>query len=874
MRLTLPPITPSLLYLLFLALSGFAVADDSTADPARALSSADAAWLAAHPVIRLGIDPNYGPYSFLDEQGRAQGVVPDFLGHIEKKLGVRFSLKTHLDWPGLMAALKQGQIDAIATMVKLPEREADFVFSRIYLPTPLVIMTRNDEPRLKSVEALENLRVALVRDYSSARQTLKLAPGLDPHFVGNPEEGLDAVATGSADAYVGALGVNSFLAIRRGITNLKVNAGFEMSGNGQRFAVRKDWPELARLIDHALLAIPEDERAAIFVRWLPLRSEQVFRLESHSLASRVLPWLLFLTSVVSLAYLSAVIWNRQLRRELARRKSELERALSIAGIGDWSVDVKSGRIHLADVIFRIAGQAPTGCDWATLRSWIHPDSQATGDALCSQMETVSPGETIPDTFIQLLRPDGSTSWLEITVATDFNADGKPFRYYGTARDVSERKHAEEEIRNLAYFDSLTGLPNRRQLLDRLQQALSVSGRSGEIGALLVLDLDRFKDLNDTQGHDAGDELLIEVANQICTHVRREDIVARPGGDEYVIIAENLGAELSTAALQAGAIAEQCRTALSKPFFIGRGAQQYDCTTSIGVTLFQGADTGVDGLLKQAEVALYQAKRAGKNAVRFFSADMQAAIDARMQMETALRQGLKAGELQLHYQPQVDSSGTRIGAEALLRWYPSNAAPVPPASFIPVAEESGLILPIGDWVLKTACAQLKQWEADADTRELSIAVNVSARQFLQADFVDQVIAMLDATGARPERLKLELTESVVLESIETVIDRMRRLKEIGITFSLDDFGTGYSSLSYLKRLPLDQVKIDRAFVRDITTDQNDAAIVRATLAMGQSLGLNVIAEGVETEAQHALLVEYGCPQFQGYLFSKPIPIEDW
>ncbi|MBR0565424.1 EAL domain-containing protein [Azoarcus sp. L1K30] len=874
MRKTFLSYVVRLLLLTVLLSAGPVVADDIDFQTAFAPSPEEAAWLAAHPVVRLGIDPNYGPYSFLDEKGRVRGVVPDFLEHIEKTLGIRFSLTTELDWPALMSALKQGRIDAIATMVKLPEREADFAFSRIYLPTPLVIMTRNDVPQLKSVKALEDLRVALVREYSSAKQTLRLAPGLDPHFVASPEEGLDAVATGSADAYVGALGVNSFLAIRRGITNLKVNAGFDMSGNGQRFAIRKDWPELASLIDRALLVIPEDEKAAIFVRWLPLRSEQVFRLEPHSLASRLLPWLLLLTAVVGLAYLSAVIWNRQLRRELARRKSELERALSIARIGDWSVDVKSGRIHWADEIYRIAGHAPTALDWATVRDWIHPDSQATHDALRTQMESVSPGETIPDTFIQLLRPDGGTRWLEITVATDFDSGGKPFRHYGTARDISERKHAEEQIRNLAYFDGLTGLPNRRQLLDRLQQAVSVSARNVEVGALLMLDLDRFKDLNDTQGHDAGDELLIEVANRIGTHVRREDIVARLGGDEYVIIAENLGSDLSAAALQAGAIAEQCRNALSQPFFIANGGQQYDCTTSIGVTLFQGADTGVDSLLKQAEVALYQAKRAGKNAVRFFSADMQAAIDARMQMETALRQALKAGELQLHYQPQVDSTGTRIGAEALLRWYPCNAAPVPPATFIPVAEESGLILPIGDWVLKTACAQLKQWEADAGTRDLSIAVNVSARQFLQPDFVDQVIAMLDATGARPERLKLELTESVVLESIETVIDRMRRLKKVGITFSLDDFGTGYSSLSYLKRLPLDQVKIDQAFVRDITIDQNDAAIVRATLAMGQSLGLNVIAEGVETEAQHALLVEYGCPQFQGYLFSRPIPIEDW
>ncbi|MDX9839359.1 MAG: EAL domain-containing protein, partial [Azoarcus sp.] len=481
---------------------------------------------------------------------------------------------------------------------------------------------------------------------------------------------------------------------------------------------------------------------------------------------------------------------------------------------------------------------------------------------------------LPTFVSHLVRPDGDSRWLEVSSATDFDAAGKPLRHYGTALDITERKLAEDRIRNLAYFDSLTGLPNRRLLMDRLSQALSASKRSGEYGALIMLDLDRFKDLNDTQGHDVGDLLLIEVARRLTAHVRHEDTVSRLGGDEYIVIAEALGADESSAALEAGLIAEQCRRGLGEAFSLACADTSFHGTTSIGITLFKGNDLTLDVLFKQADVALYQAKKAGRNTVRFFNSDMQSAIDSRIKMESALRRGLHDDEFRLHFQPLVDHGGQRIGAEALLRWFPHGADPVSPAHFIPLAEDTGLILPIGDWVLKKACEQLKRWGSDARTQDLTISVNVSARQFHQPNFVEQVIEEVRQAGVSPSRLKLELTESVVLERVDEVVARMQRLKSEGITFSLDDFGTGYSSLSYLKRLPLDQIKIDQSFIRDIISDRNDAAIVRAILAIGQSLGITVIAEGVETEAQRDLLLEYGCVYFQGYLFGRPVPMEHW
>jgi diguanylate cyclase (GGDEF)-like protein/PAS domain S-box-containing protein len=439
-------------------------------------------------------------------------------------------------------------------------------------------------------------------------------------------------------------------------------------------------------------------------------------------------------------------------------------------------------------------------------------------------------------------------------------------------DITDRKLAEEQIHNLAYFDPLTGLPNRRLFHDRLRQLTASSQRTLEYGVVLMLDLDHFKDLNDTQGHDVGDRLLAEVARRLVANVRREDTVARLGGDEYVIVAGELGRDPSVAAMQAEQIAEKVHRALVEPYLLAEVRPAHHSSASLGVTLFCGQEPGIDLLLKQADVALYQAKNAGRNAIRFFSPEMQATIDARAALEAALRKAADSNELCLYYQPQVDRDGQVMGAEALLRWLPPNAEAISPARFIPLAEETGLIIPTGLWVLEHACAQLGRWQSDPRTQHLLLSINVSARQFHQPDFVDQVRETILAFGIDATRLKLELTESVVLDRVDHVIARMQTIKGLGVSFSLDDFGTGYSSLSYLKRLPLDQVKVDQSFVCDLAHDQSDAAIVRAILAMSQSLGLNVIAEGVETAEQRDFLMEHGCTYFQGYLFGRPAPIE--
>lgn len=440
-------------------------------------------------------------------------------------------------------------------------------------------------------------------------------------------------------------------------------------------------------------------------------------------------------------------------------------------------------------------------------------------------------------------------------------------------DISERKHTEEQIRNLAYFDPLTQLPNRRLLLNRLGQVLISNTRTQEFGALIILDLDNFKDLNDTQGHDIGDLLLIAVANRLLNSARLEDTVARLGGDEYVVIVDHLGTDQNTAVNSSQLIAEKIHHELNIPYFLSSSQHSYHSTPSMGLTLFRGQELTVDVLLKQADVALYQAKGSGRNSIKFFNPEMQASIDARSRMEASMRNGLRNGEFKLYYQIQVDHEENYVGAEALLRWFPANQAPIPPAQFIPLAEDTGLIVSMGLWVMQTACSQLKEWGKNPKTCNLQISINVSARQFKQPDFLDQIRHCLQLSGANPGLLKLELTESVVLDSIDEFIILMLRIQELGVAFSLDDFGTGFSSLSYLKRLPLDQVKIDQSFVRDITNDPNDAAIVRAIIAMSLSLDIEVIAEGVENEEQLQFLKASGCTLYQGYLFGKPMPIEE-
>ena len=457
-------------------------------------------------------------------------------------------------------------------------------------------------------------------------------------------------------------------------------------------------------------------------------------------------------------------------------------------------------------------------------------------------------------------------WLTISAVRD--ELGRVSHYVSTFSDISNLKVAESEIHHLAFYDPLTALPNRRLLLNRLDKACAAGKRSGQYGALLIIDIDHFKTLNDTLGHDVGDQLLREVAQRLVDSIRAGDTAARQGGDEFVVMLEELGTEMESAGVLAETVAEKIASELRRPCLLA-GDTEYVRTASIGISLFRGQEKTVDVLLKQADIALYKAKDVGRNAIRFFDNAMQTALDERAALESGLRRALAHDEFVLYVQPQVDAGRCLIGAETLLRWQPPGKPMVAPGDFIPLAEETGLIIPIGLWVLDQACACLSRWAGRPETGELSLAVNISARQFRQPDFVAQVSAALERHGADPRRLKLELTESLLLEGVDDVVAKMQQLQAMGVSFSLDDFGTGYASLAYLKRYPFEQLKVDRSFIGDITSNPDGAAIVRAIIVMGDTLRLHVVAEGVELDEQHAYLVEHGCCLFQGYLFGRPM-----
>ncbi len=538
-----------------------------------------------------------------------------------------------------------------------------------------------------------------------------------------------------------------------------------------------------------------------------------------------------------------------------------------AQIGIIVTDAQSRILRVNHAITEITGYAGDelmGLTPEVLRSGRHAPAFYEDISACIERDGHWQGEVWERRKNGEIFPD----WMSITAVK--GDDGVATHYVSTHYDVTERKAAEDEIKYLAFYDPLTRLPNRRLLLERLRQSLASKARDPQFGALLFIDLDNFKALNDTLGHDKGDLLLRLVAQRLLSSVRDHDTVARLGGDEFIVMVEHLSARIEEAVARAEIIGGKLAAALSQSFLLE--SHRYNCTPSIGVTLFGGKHQSIEELLKQADLAMYQAKAAGRNTLRFFDPKMQATVAERVELEADLRGAIREGRFVRYFQPQVDRDNWLTGAEVLLRWQHPHRGILPPDTFISLAEETGLILPLGHWVLATACEQLAAWAARVETVDLYLSVNVSVQEIRQPEFVKQVFAVLDRTGADPRKLKIELTESLLMGNVEDTIAKLTALKARGVGIALDDFGTGYSSLTYLKRLPLDALKVDRSFVLDVLTDPNAAAIAKMIVALGQSLGLAVIAEGVETEEQREFLARNGCDAFQGYLFGRPAPLE--
>ena len=565
----------------------------------------------------------------------------------------------------------------------------------------------------------------------------------------------------------------------------------------------------------------------------------------------------------------------QMALEIGKREGELQRLSMVIEQSPESIvitDTAGCILYVNEAFQRITGYARgevLGRNPRILNGGLTP--RATYEQMWA---TLLAGEVWRGEFHNV-RKDGS-AYLELaTIAPIKDAGGTVTHYVAVKEDITQRKQSEALLHRLAYFDALTGLPNRALLHDRIAQAIRSGVRRESFGMLMLVDIDRFRQLNDTLGHAAGDRLLCEVAARLRASVREEDTVARHGDDDFAVLVERIGETEADALSHAEYVARKLQRTLQQPYVLGgTEGDRHFATLSFGISLFHDGVSSLESLLKQAEVALYRAKQDGRDIVRFFNPEMQAVVDAHARLEARMHEALEANAFRLFFQPQVNRRGVVIGAEALLRWPLDGGVMVSPAEFIPLAEDTGHIVRLGSWVLRSACAQLARWQMNETTRHLKIAVNVSARQFHQPDFVASVKDTVRAAGVDPCRLELELTESAILSDMDETIRRMNELRALGIRFALDDFGTGYSSLSYLKRLPLDQLKIDQSFVRDMAEDEGSEAIVLAILSLSHALGLEVVAEGVERPEQRDFLRHHGCDCFQGYLFGKPLPMEAW
>ncbi|WP_293762676.1 EAL domain-containing protein [uncultured Aquitalea sp.] len=840
--------------------------------------------LAAPASIRVVMDDNYPPYIFRDADGQPEGILRDVWALWEKKTGIKVEFIA-TDWGKAQAMMKSGQADVIDTLFETEERKRFYAFSPPHANIDVPIFFHQSISGITDANSLKGFTVG-VKDGDACIEYL-VRHGIH-EFKRYP--GYQELVRAAAAQNVRVLCIDAppafYFFNKEGAADQFRHTDPLYSGQFH-WAVAKGRDALYRDVLSGFDKISLDERAAIERHWL-----------GENLPTGRLPswarWAGYTILALGLLLAGLAVWSKSLTRKVRLRTAELSHALASLRKSEAYNKALFSKSQIPMVVMETPSMVFIDCNEAARRIYglpsceamlgltplavspeRQPDGRASREAAAEFVEqALREGHVVFEWRHQ--RPDGS-QWEARVQLMSLEHQGRHMLHFNL-EDITDSKRSAQEIRKLAFYDTLTGLPNRQLMMDRLSQAMRQTREQGGCGALLLIDLDNFKVLNDSEGHAAGDKLLVAVAGRLRSTVRDSDVVARLGGDEFVIILSGLEED---AAAAAGQRAERILERLSTPFALasdwgGRdgGARPFVCTASMGIALFNASDSSEEELLQRADTAMYRAKHSGRNAWFLFDPEMQAAVQARVTLEGELRFALADRQFFLVYQPQYNNEGVMVGAEALLRWRHPERGVVGPLTFIPVAEDTGMILPIGQWVLEEACRQLAAWAHDPRRADITLAVNVSARQFMQPGFETGLRAILTASGARPDRLKLELTETMMLEDTETIIARMHAIKACGVSFAMDDFGTGFSSLSYLKRLPISQLKIDRSFVRDILDDPNDAAIARTIIALGQTLGMTVLAEGVETRAQQDFLLQAGCFLYQGYLFGKPVPAAEF
>ena len=813
--------------------------------------------------VKVGVYAN-APKVMLGADGQPSGIFGDLLREIAAKEDWTL-VPVVCEWQACLDATRAGQIDLMTDVAHSEARAQIFSFhqtpainswSQVYQRTGLSIQSMLD---------LQNRRVAILQgsvqqDYFSG---LLSSFGVQPIWVpvNSLAEGFTKVSAGEADVVVsnhqfGSLQAPRYMLVETPIM-FQPSRLFYATGKGRN-------ADLLAALDQHLNVWRDDPNSVYFdvlKRWggEPPRT----------LVPRAFWWILFaLGTLLLLAIVFVSLLRRQVRektRHLLQSEDKLSTILNSVESYIYIKDPQLRYQYTNSIFSASVGRPLVGlADTDLFNAATAEQLQRNDRRVLEHGERVADEETITTA-------DGKHKHTYLSVKLPLRRpDGSIYALCGISTDITELKRSREAIHQLAFYDALTGLPNRRLLMDRMQQILAARDRTAHDGALLFIDLDHFKTLNDTLGHDVGDLLLQQVTKRLKQCTRDQDTLARLGGDEFVVMLQDLSTDANDAARQADAVAGKIVSTLAEPYMLA--GQHYQSTVSVGIAMFSDPHSTQEELFKRGDLAMYQAKADGRNTLRFFNPDMQARMSARVALEADLREALVRQEFLLYYQPQADNHGKMLGAEALVRWQHPQRGLVEPGEFIGAAEACGLIVPLGRWILRTACLQLVRWAAQPNMAHLHLAVNVSARQFKHPGFVGDVLAVLDETHAPPDRLKLELTESQLVDDVEAVISKMVQLKKRGVRFVLDDFGTGYSSLSHLKRLPLDQLKIDQSFVRDLLTDPNDEAIVTTIVALGKALEIEVIAEGVETAAQRAALEQRGCLHFQGYSLARPGPAE--
>ncbi|MDD5479344.1 EAL domain-containing protein [Rhodoferax sp.] len=815
-------------------------------------------------VVRVGVYEN-APKIFFGNNGQPSGILGDVLQAIAQRQGWQLQA-VRCEWQACLQALQDGQIDLMPDVALTEQRAQVFDFHR----TPALLgwsqIYKRKGVAIQAITDLNAKRIGVVTGsvQASVLETMLASFGVTAVLVpvDSFERGFERAAHGDLDA----VAANRFFGDLNAPTHQLVATAIVFQPSQLFYATAKGrHADLLSAIDRALdeWQLQSDSPTGLAMRrWLQAPTPTAIPPQMWWVMGTLL-------GLLALAMGLSLWLRRQVAQQTAHLQASEARLDTILNSVDAFIYIKDPQLRYQYAnrkVCELFGQPLAQVINQTDAAFF--DQATTTKLRVNDLRVIEHGERVEEEEVNR-SADGRVTRCFVSVKLPLrDAAGRITALCGISTDITRHKQAQEEIFQLAFYDPLTGLPNRRLLYDRVQQLLSTLERSPQGAALMFIDVDNFKDINDTLGHDLGDALLCQMTQRMGSCLRAQDTLTRHGGDEFVVLLVDLSVQSAAAASEAQRVAQKILERVHQPFALG--AQQRSVSVSIGVALVDLKAPSREELFKQADLAMYQAKAAGRNTVRFFSASMQAQVMARTTLEADLRWALQHDEFVLYYQPQVNAQGQTLGVEALVRWQHPMRGLVPPGEFIAAAEACGVIVPLGQWVMQTACQQLVAWAATPAQASWTIAVNVSAMQFRKPDFVSSVSQLLTHTGVNPARLELELTESQLVDDVPSVIAKMDALRELGVRLSLDDFGTGYSSLVMLKRLPLNQLKIDQAFVRDMLTNPQDAAIIRAIVSMGESLSLDVIAEGVETTAHRDALAALGCLHYQGYLFGRPQP----